>query len=155
MNINNILISKKISSSEKNYKYFIGYVDEYVVRQFTMIHPKTSANVKIYDASATIWMYFLIEDEELLRNIWNKVNNSIEKEFYSEPIYNKEFLKTKTKYYGNKTTNFLDKKMPKVGSNHTCLAVMLIDLILKYEENYYPEVFLKERKYIEKETNGN
>ena len=51
MNINNILISKKISSSEKNYKYFIGYVDEYAVKQFSMILPKTSANVKIYDAS--------------------------------------------------------------------------------------------------------
>ena len=155
MNINNVLISKKISSSEKNYKYFIGYVDGYEIKQFTMILPKMSVNVKIYDASATMWMYFLIEDEELLRNIWNKVSNSIEKEFYSEPVYNKEFLKTKAKYHGNKTTNFLNKKIPKVGSNYTCLAVMLIDLILKHEENFYPQVFLKKRKYIEKEANGN
>ena len=42
--------------------------------------------------------------------------------------------------------------MPKVGSNHTCLAVVMIDSALKREENYYLQVFLKEGKYIEKEV---
>ena len=37
------------------------------------------------------------------------------------------------------------------GSNHTCLAVISLDSTLKNNENYYPQVFLKERKYIEKE----
>ena len=42
--------------------------------------------------------------------------------------------------------------MPKVGSNHTCLVVIMIDSALKREENYYLQVFLKEGKYIEKEV---
>ena len=42
--------------------------------------------------------------------------------------------------------------MPNVGSNHTCLAVVMIDSALKREENYYLQVFLKEGKYIEKEV---
>ena len=41
--------------------------------------------------------------------------------------------------------------MSKAGSNHTCLAVITTDSILKKEENYYPQVFLKECKYIRKE----
>ena len=31
------------------------------------------------------------------------------------------------------------------------MAVILIDFALKEDENYYPQVFLKESKYIEKE----
>ena len=42
------------------------------------------------------------------------------------------------------------KKIPKVDSNHTCLAVITLDSALKKNDNYYPEVFLKKCKYIEK-----
>ena len=48
-------------------------------------------------------------------------------------------------------TGFHDKKIPRVGSNYTCLAVVLIDLVPKKDENYYPQVFSKECKYTEKE----
>ena len=37
-------------------------------------------------------------------------------------------------------------------SNHTCLAVICLDSTLKKDENYYPQVFLKECKYIEKKV---
>ena len=37
-----------------------------------------------------------------------------------------------------------------VDSNHTCLAVISLDSVLKKDDNYYPEVLLKEWKYIEK-----
>ena len=45
-------------------------------------------------------MYFLIEDDDLLKKyntIWNKVNPDIKKEFDSEPLYNKKNLKAKKK----------------------------------------------------------
>ena len=100
----------------------------------------------------TKWMYFLIGDDELFKKyIWNDVSNSIKEEFDSEPIYNKKFLKTKIKSYGDEATHFHDKEIPKEGSEYTCLAVITIDYVLKKDENYYPQVFLKECKYIEKE----
>ena len=44
--------------------------------------------------------FFLIEDDELLEkynSVWDKVNaDTKKKEFDSMPVYNKEFLKTKT-----------------------------------------------------------
>ena len=40
--------------------------------------------------------------------------------------------------------------MPKVGSNHTCLAVITIDSVVKKGEKCYPKAFLKEFKYYEK-----
>ena len=60
-----------------------------------------------------------------------KVSNSIKKELNWKPVYNKSFLKTKTRSYGHEATGFHDKEVPKVGSNYTCLAVILLDLFLK------------------------
>ena len=37
-------------------------------------------------------------------------------------------------------------------SNHICLAVISLQSVLKKDENYYPQVFLKECKYIEKKV---
>ena len=37
-------------------------------------------------------------------------------------------------------------------SNHTYLAVIGLDTALKKDENYYPQGFLKECKYIEKKV---
>ena len=36
-------------------------------------------------------------------------------------------------------------------SNYICWLMKLIDSVLKKDEHYYPQVFLKECKYIEKE----
>ena len=41
---------------------------------------------------------FLIEDAELLKKynkIWKKVQHTIDKEFDSDPVYNKKYLKAK------------------------------------------------------------
>ena len=45
-----------------------------------------------------------------------------------------------------------NKEIPMVDSNHTCLAVISLDSALKKDDNYYPQVFLKECKYIEKKV---
>ena len=70
--------------------------------------PKTSAYVRSYDGQ-TKWIYFLIEDDEFLEKyntIWVKVSAVTKKEFDSEPVYNKNYFKTKIKSHGNEVTNF-------------------------------------------------
>ena len=67
-------------------------------------------------------MYFLIEDDKLsekYNTIWDKVSVDIEKKFDSEPVYKKEILKTKRKSHGDDVTDFYDKEIPKIDSNHT------------------------------------
>ena len=71
--------------------------------------PKTSVYVKSYDGQ-TRWMYFLIEDDDLLEKyntIWDKVSADIKNEFDSEPVYSKKVLKTKVKSHGDEVTVFL------------------------------------------------
>ena len=57
-------------------------------------------------------------------------------------------MKTKVKSHGDEVTDFYDKKLPKVDSNHTLLAVISFDSALKKDDNYYPQVFIKECKYM-------
>ena len=68
----------------------------------------------------------------------------------SLPITKNFFLKKKC--HGNEVTDFYDKKIPNVDLNHTCLAVISLDSALKEDDNYYPQVFLKECKYTEKKV---
>ena len=56
-------------------------------------------------------MYFLIEDDDLVEKyntIWDKVSADIKKKFDSDPVNNKEFLKTKIKCHGDEVTDFDD-----------------------------------------------
>ena len=62
----------------------------------------------------------------------------MKKEFDSKPFQNKEFLKTKIKSHSDEVTDSYDKEIPKMGSNHTCLALISLDSALKKDENCYP-----------------
>ena len=154
VDIEKVLVPNKISFGEKNYKYFIGYLcNNHKFKPIHIMLPKISAYVKSYNGQ-TKKMYFLIENDTLLEKyntIWDKISADIRKEFDSEPIYNKEYLKTKMKSHGDELTDFYDKQIPKVNSSHTCLAVIRLDYALKKDDNY-PLVFLKQCKYTEKKV---
>ena len=85
----NILVSKKISSDEKNYNYFIGYLcDDYKIKPLHVMLPKTSMHVKSYDGE-TKWMYFLAEDNDFwlkkYNTIWDKFCLVLKKKLIANP----------------------------------------------------------------------
>ena len=119
-----------------------------------MMLPKTCAYVKSHDGQ-TIWMYFLIENDDLFQKyntVLDKVSADIKKEFDSNPVYNKIFVKTIINVHGDEVTNFYDKNVAKMDSNNTCLAVISLNSTLNKNGNYYLQVFLKECKYIVKKV---
>ena len=99
----------------------------------------------------------MIKDNELLEKyseIWEKVENNLKKEFDSEPVYNEKYLKAKIKSYNwkiNANIDDDDNKGLKEGSRFISLSVILIDSVFRIGRNYYPQVFLKECKYVVKE----
>ena len=98
---------------------------------------KASAYVKSYDEQ-TRWIYFLIEDDDLLEYnaIWDKVSADIyKKQFDRKPIFSKKCLKTKIKFHGDEVTDFYSKEISKVNFNHSCLAAISLDSFLKKDEN--------------------
>ena len=69
----------------------------------------------------------MIENDDLLKNIsyYLGLNQPwYNKELDTEPVYNNFFLITKEKSHHDEATDFSDKKIFKVDSNHTCLAVI-------------------------------
>ena len=52
----------------------------------------------------------------------------------------------------SQVTDFYDKKILKLDSNHTCLTVISLDSAFSNDEHYYPQVVLKECKYIAKKV---
>ena len=85
--------------------------------------------------------------------IWDKVSADIKK-VDSKPAYSKNYLETKKKSHGGEVIDFHNKNIPKLDSNHTCLAIISLDSALTKDGSYYLEVFLKECKYIEKKQLG-
>ena len=66
-------------------------------------------------------MFFLTENDDLLEQyntIWDKVSADIKKEFDSEPVSNKNFMKSKVKSHSNEARDFYNKKILKVASNY-------------------------------------
>ena len=98
VDIEKVLKCNKISFGRKSYKDFIGYLyNDLKVKPLHAMLPKTSAFVNYYDGK-TKWIYFLIEDDDLLEKynaIWDKVSADVKNEFYNEPIYIKDFRKPK------------------------------------------------------------
>ena len=127
-----ILVPNEIPSG--NYKYFVDYLyDDYKVKPLHIMLPKTSAYIKSNDGQ-TKWMYFLFEDDDLLKiynTVWDKASVDVKKEFESYPVYNKKNVKTKIEPY--ELIDFCNKEIPKVDSSHTCLAVISLDSALKKE----------------------
>ena len=100
VDIAKVLVSNKITFGEKNYKYFIGYLyNDDKVKPLDIMLPKTSAYVKSYDGQ-TKWMYFLIEDHELLEKyntIWDKVSADIKKNSVASLSKIRTFLENQNK----------------------------------------------------------
>ena len=74
-------------------KYFIGYIDDYNIKPFSIFFLKITVYIKRYDGG-TKWMYFLIEGDDLLKkysDIWNKVSNSIKNNLIGKSFTIKHF----------------------------------------------------------------
>ena len=62
-------------------------------------------------------------------------------------------MKTKTISHCDEVTDFYDKEIPKVDSNHACLTIISLHSSLNKDDKYYPQVFLKECAYNKKKNN--
>ena len=91
IDISKILVSKKETYGEKSFRYFIGYNDD-VVRPLCITIPQMVGYFKHFknNDKDSKRMSFSVTDNKLLKNyskIWEKISNSLDKEFDSEPVY--------------------------------------------------------------------
>ena len=107
--------------------------------------------VKCSDSNET--MSFKVSDNKLLKKynkIWERVNNLMNIEFDSKPVYdyNDKYIKTKIKLYEDKiNTNFQGKKIPKENTSYKCLSLIMLDCVIRVNKKCYPQTLLEECKY--------
>ena len=143
IDVNNILVSKKEPSWTKHsLKYFIRYNDNDIIRPLCIRLPQMTGYATKFNEYATI--YFRVNDKQLLKNynnIWKKVENLLNIDFESKPIYGDDdkYIKTKIRNYaGSIITNFRNKKMPKEKAPCKHLSIIMIDSVIKANRKNYP-----------------
>ena len=99
-------------------------------------------------------MSFLGEDEEIILK-YNKIGKKIFKSYDfkldSQPVYDKIYMKTKSKTYGEKAnTAFSDNEIPKEKTHYSCIPAICIDSVLNLHEKNYLQVYLEQCKYRQK-----
>ena len=76
------------------------------------------------------WLKMVDYQENIILFAIKSALFDIKQVFGSEPVYNKTILKTNIKSYNDEVTDFYDKEIPEVDSNHTCLEVISLDSAL-------------------------
>ena len=101
-----------VSFGKKGFKYFIGYKNSKLDLYVYFFQQGL-----VEEALMKLNLFFFIKDDELLEKYnetWEKVKNSIRKEFDIKPVYNEKHLKGKIESYNGKiNTNFFNNKNTK------------------------------------------
>ena len=151
VDINNIVVSNKTKHNNESSKYLIGYFND--VDSFNplcIILPQMSGYIKYFENGGKN-MSFKIEDDEVYikyNQIWNKIKELLGLKFYTEPIYDDNYIKTKVKTFTDIIkTLFSGDEIPKERVEYSCIVFISIDSVLKVGRKNYPQDYLEECKY--------
>ena len=99
VNVNNLIISKRVKNNNDTSKYFIGYNYEDKIRPLYIVLPQISGDIKYFDNGSKN-MSFKIGDEDIClkyNEIWNKIKSMLNVKLHSRPIYDEKYIKTKVR----------------------------------------------------------
>ena len=107
--IGKIVISDIFEYSDKDFKFYIGYKDDNIIRLQCVVLPEMGGYVKYFENRGRN-MSFMIEEDSVLtkyNEIWNKIKKKLNIKFHSICAYDKKYMKTKVKEFnGVVNTNF-------------------------------------------------
>ena len=149
LDVHKTLVSKKeLCGTKTSLKYVTGHNDDNVIRLLCINLPQTIGYVKHFDSNKK--MSFKVSDNKVLKKynkIWGKINNLMNIEFDSKPVYGDgdKYIKTKIKMYEDRVnTNFQGKKVPKENASYKCLSLIMLDSVIRANKKHYPQTLLGE-----------
>ena len=148
VDINNVVVSNKIKGNNETSKDFIGYLDDIsgIVTPLCVILPQMSGWIKYFENGGKN-MSFKIEDVKY-NSIWNKIKELLGVKFYSEPIYDDSYIKSKVKTFSDIIKTLFDGDgIPREKIEYVCIPCVSIDSVLKVDKKYFPQVYLEQCKY--------
>ena len=101
VNIDQLVVSDKFKHNNKSFKYFIGYLEDGLVKPLCIIFPQMSGYIKYFKNGGEN-MSFLIKDDEVwdkYDKIWDVIKDKLRIKFHSEPVYEYEYSKAKVREF--------------------------------------------------------
>ena len=127
-------MSDRFKHSEEDFKYFISYQEDEIVKPLCIILPQTNGYIKYFENGGKN-LSFLIKNSEVwekYEDIWNVIENKLNIKFHSQPIYENKYLKAKVREFsGNIKTSFLGNNLLKENTYYACIACITVDSIMK------------------------
>ena len=138
VDINNIVVSNKVKDNNETSKCFIGYLDNTdSVIPLRVILPQMSGYIKYFENGGKN-MSFKIEDDDVYvkyNRIWNRIKELLIVKFYSEPIYDDKYIKTKVKTFSSViNTLFSGDEIPKERVEYVCISCVCIESVLRVDK---------------------
>ena len=118
VDVNNIVVSNKVKGNKETSKYFIDYIHDISesVALLCIMLPQMSGYIKYFENGGKN-MSFKIEGDKVYvkyNQIWNKIKELLGGKFYTEPIYDDSYIKTKAKTFSDIVkTLFSGDEIPK------------------------------------------
>ena len=129
VDINMIIVSNKVKNNNETSKYFIAYMTDIdVVTPLCIILPQMSGYIKYFDGGGKNMSFKIDDDSVYIKciQIWNKVKELLGVKFYSEPIYDDSYIKTKVKTFSDVIkTLFSGDEIPKERVEYACIACIV------------------------------
>ena len=104
VNVDQIVISDKVSHSDNGFKYFIGYQEGEIVKPLYIILPQMSGYIKYFENGGKS-MSFMVKDDNMLdkyNKIWGKIQEKLSIKFYSMAVYDEIYIKAKVREFDSK-----------------------------------------------------
>ena len=132
--INQIVVSDRYKAGDEDFKYFIGYQDDEIVKLLCIILSQMSGYTKYFE-NCIKSMSFMVKDDNILdkcNKIWNKIKEELNIKFHSKPVYDETYIKGQVREFdGVIKTNFSCNEVPKENMYYTCITCINIDSVMR------------------------
>ena len=150
IDLSKIVVSSRWKLNDTTYKYFCGYLNNYVIKPLWVILPQMNGYIKYFDDGGKN-MSFVTDDEKVYEKydeIWNVVKGLLKLKFAASPIRNDKYILAKLKIFKKKNlTTFSNNIVPIEKNYYICIPAIDIDSVLKNDKKAYPQAYLEECKY--------
>ena len=96
-----------------------------------------SGYIKYFEYGGKNTSFSIIDEEvgEKYKQIWDVIKNKLGIKFYSEPVYDKTYIKANVREFDSKIkTNLLGNDVPKENMYYTCIACITIDSVMRMDK---------------------
>ena len=94
-------MSDKFKHNYDDFKYFIGYKEDGIVRPLCIILPQISRYIKYFRSGGKNMSFMIIDDSVLIKynEIWNKIKKKLNIKLQSMSVYDEKYIKAKVREF--------------------------------------------------------